>query len=257
MPRFRYVVSILLAILTAAGSSTAQEPRRSSGNKAQTLQVELTSTIKAKKAKAGDLVKARTVTALVLPGQLVIPERTKVIGHVTQATPGASGGNAVVAIAFDRFELRKQSLPANFVVRSGALRDATAKAAPAYDDAGDAEFPPTGSPSARSQKPTHMTMGGFTNSTKSTSPQSKSAPLQPQQAAPSVLGNPDRSDLRAVPRGSLIGMPGVMFRLNEASGAATFESSNRKLELKSGLQLTLGVDGVKAAARPTDHSQPK
>jgi hypothetical protein len=215
----------------------------SGAHQLQTLQIELTHTIRAKKAKAGDVVKARTVTALIMPGQVVIPEGSKVAGHVVNGSSGAAGQN--VEIAFDRFELKnRQRLPANFSIRSGAMRAQPIQQALAVDEIDEAGPPPSAPSSHNTQKPTHMTMGGFTNSTKprsSQQPTSTSPSLQPTIPA---LGGDNRGDMRALAKGSLSGMPGVALRLDEVSGGATFESSNRKLELKTGLQLMLSVEPV-------------
>lgn len=225
--------------------------------KAPTVQIELTHNIQARNAKAGDVVSARTVTALILPDQVVIPEGSKVIGHVTQASSGMASGNAAIAIEFDKFELKKQqTLRADFSIRSGAMYQRAAQPAAPDDESAELEPRPSTTTAPDPQKPAKMTLGGITNSTKAQSDMAQPSTPSAEQPPVTAQNADNRGDMRAVAHGTLIGMPGVTLRLDETSGAATFESANPKLELKSGLQLVLSVGAVKAFA-PTVGSSPK
>jgi hypothetical protein len=251
MARLLCAAAFLLAFLIPGGSAAGQTSGRSSSSTSQgrALQVELTNTIRAKNAKVGDVVTARTVTALILPNQVVIPQGSKVIGYVTQASSGVASRNAAIAIQFDKFELRKQqTLRADFSIHSGAMHQRAAQPAAPDDEFAEPEPRPSTTTAPDTQRPARMTLGGTTNSTDT----------QSKMAQPSVKAQNDgsRGDMRAAARGTLIGMPGVALRLDETSGAATFVSTNRKLELKSGLQLMLGVEAVKALA-PAAGSPPK
>jgi hypothetical protein len=133
---------------------------------------------------------------------------------------------------------------AAFSVRSGAMPQATLPQGEPDQSREEMAFPessPVGQTSS-STKPTHMTMGGFENSNKQASRQQQDS--TPNALAGATIRADNRADLRGVPRGSLLGMPGVRFSLDEKSGAARFESA-QKLELKTGLQLMLGVYAVK------------
>jgi hypothetical protein len=254
MARLLCAAAFLLACLIPGGSAAGQTSGRSSSSTTQgpALQVELTNTIRAKNAKVGDVVTARTVTALILPNQVVIPEGSKVIGYVTQASSGVASRNAAIAIQFDKFELKKQQiLRADFSIRSGAMYLRAAHPAAPDDEFAEPEPRPSTTAAPDTQKPARMTLGGITNSTET----------QSKQAQPSTSGAPQppvtaQNDMRAVARGTLIGMPGVALRFDETSGAATFVSTNRKLELKSGLQLILRVEAVKALV-PAAGSPPR
>jgi hypothetical protein len=101
-----------------------------------------------------------------------------------------------------------------------------------------------------------MTVGGISNSTETQAKQAQVSTSGAQQPPVTAQNDDSRGDMRAVAHGALIGMPGVALRLDETSGAATFVSTNRKLELKSGLQLMLSVEAVKALA-PAAGSPPK
>jgi hypothetical protein len=268
MGRTFHACAVLVAVLTvgvvcasgrqigtqinrAAVSPSDQNPHE---HQTQALQVELTRTIRARKARVGDVVKARTVTPLILSGQ-VVPEGSKITGHVMEVTrgTGTKGGEGVaLAIAFDQFELRKrQAVLAAFSVRSGAMPQATLPQGEPDQSREEMAFPessPVGQTSS-STKPTHMTMGGFENSNKQASRQHQDS--TPNALAGATIRADNRADLRGVPRGSLLGMPGVRFSLDEKSGAARFECEAQKLELKTGLQLMLGVDPVKTPSSAT------
>lgn len=216
---------------SASRSSTSSDAARS-----QTVQAGLARTIRAKNAKVGDLVTARTVTALILPNQVVIPEGSKLIGHVVQASSGTGGQATTLALAFDRFELSKrQVVKVNLSIRSAAVPPTTAQPAALDEDAQGTSLPDTSSPPT-TPKPRHMeTVGGMMHSPKNGPDKPQVPPLD------TASGGDGRGDLRAMPPGTLMGMPGVRLRLDEGSGAATFASTNPKLELKSGLQLMLSV----------------
>jgi hypothetical protein len=258
MARLLCAAAFLLAFLIPGGSAAGQTSGRSSSStsQSQALQVELTNTIRAKNAKVGDVVTARTVTPLILPNQVVIPQGSKVIGYVTQASSGVASRDAAIAIQFDKFELKKQqTLRADFSIRSGAMFQRAAQPAAPGD-----EFEPEPRPSTTTapdpQKPASMTLGGITNSTEAQSKLAQPSTSGAQQPPGTAQNDDSRSDTRAAAHGTLIGMPGVALRLDETSGAATFVSTNRKLELKSGLQLMLSVEAVKALA-PAAGSPPK
>lgn len=212
-------------------------------DQAQTVQVELTNAIRIKKSKPGDLVKARTVTALILPNQIVIPQGSRVVGQVTQVSQVDGVEAATIGIVFDRFELKgHRALAARFSIVSAAMPQWSPPqvspeqpnwALPTAATSGNRE-PPT---------PTPLGTGGFTDPKKSAA-----AAGQPWMLRPIAIPfrGDARGDLRGVPRGTLLGMPGISLRLDESSGGAHFESANRKLELKTGTQFMLEVDIVAA-----------
>lgn len=250
MARLLCASAFLLAFLIPGGSAAGQTSSRSSSSTSQghVLQVELTNTIRAKHAKVGDVVTARTVTALILPNQVVIPKGSKVIGYVTQPSSGVANRNAAIAIQFDKFELRKQqTLRAYVSIRSGAMYLRAAQPAAPDDEFAELEPRPSTTTAPDPQKPAKMTLGGITNSTEAQAKLAQST-LAAQRPPVTAQSDDNRGDMRAVTHGTLIGMPGVTLRLDETSGAATFESANPKLELKSGLQLILSVEAVKALA---------
>src|SRR4051812_1205758 len=70
-----------------------------------TIDAELTKTVDARKAKAGDQVAARVRNDVKQDGKVVLRRGTKLIGHVTQAQAKANGqANSQLGIIFDRAE---------------------------------------------------------------------------------------------------------------------------------------------------------
>jgi len=223
----------LLASVTANGQNSVPPPARS-----RTVQIELTSTIRAKKAKVGDAVKARTVSALILPNQTVIREGSKLTGHVCVANSGRSGTNpATIGIAFDEVQVKSGAeVRLHFSIRAGAFVHATVHDAGARQN----EFE---QPSAPYDFQHHPAAGQLQLERDSIAADVQSRLIKPLSppSEPGSFSEP-RIELRTVPGGTLVGMPGVTLRVDGPAGAATFQSSNRKLELKSGLQLVLRVD---------------
>jgi hypothetical protein len=233
MARRLCAAAVLLAFLTPGGSAAGQTSGRSSSStsQSQAVQVELTNTIRARTAKVRDVVKARTVTALILADQAVVPEGSKLVGHVVRVDLPPSGAqDTALAIAFDDLQQLKhgRTLRANFSIRAAGFPPVTVH----QSEFGGASDDPSSSwvPSTPTAKRLNLPPSGPRN------PNS-----QPPSSSQAQIDY-DRGDLRSVRAGTLIGMPGVTLRVDGRTGTATFRSSSRKLELKSGLQLILRVD---------------
>jgi hypothetical protein len=126
------------AALCVPNGMWAQAPKRF-------MQVELLKTIKGKKAKAGDAVKARAVQAVILPGGVTIPEGTTLVGEVREADEKS------VAISFDAAELKGKTTPVKLSIRAAMMPGA----AP-MRDAGDSPLAvstPTSRPMAGGPPP--------------------------------------------------------------------------------------------------------
>lgn len=228
--------AFLLAFLIPGGFAAGQTSGRSSSSasQSQAVQVELTNTIRAKNAKVGDVVKARTVTALILADRTAVPEGSRLVGHVVWVSFQPSGSpDTALAIVFDELQTKPgRTVRANFPIRAAALPQVTGHQTADAEDEQIPE-PPPNSPRPAATAPARMP---FSRPEKPTS-RTYGSSLQP---LPQTDDN--RGELRSAPGGTLIGMPGVALRVDGPAGAATFQSSNRKLELKRGLQLVLRVD---------------
>lgn len=81
----------------------------------QFIQAGLVKNIKAKSAKPGDPVQARTVNSVLLPGGVNIPAGTTLIGQVRSATPSS------LTISFDQAELDGKSKELALSIRAAML----------------------------------------------------------------------------------------------------------------------------------------
>jgi hypothetical protein len=79
------------------------------------VQAELIKAIKAKSAKPGDTVSARTANAVSLPGGVNIPQGTILLGEVRAASPTS------VTISFDQAELGGKKTPLSLSIRAAML----------------------------------------------------------------------------------------------------------------------------------------
>jgi hypothetical protein len=67
------------------------------------MSAQLSKSIDAKKAKAGEPVEAKISVDLLAHGQIVIPRNTKIVGHITSAKPHTKDSpDSSIGIAFDR-----------------------------------------------------------------------------------------------------------------------------------------------------------
>jgi hypothetical protein len=228
-----FSASLFLVGLLASVPASGQSGVAPSATRSETLQIELTSTIRAKKARVGDAVKARTVTALILPNQIVVPEGSKLIGHVCAANPESSDAKtAAIGIVFDEVQAKKgKDLRLNLSIQAGMMP--LPSVPQAIEEQESESLAQRGASPHAATKQKSLPVVGFTSSGRPAS----------RASQPGAQGTGDhRGELRALPAGTLIGMPGVTLAVDGPAGAATFRSLNRKLELKSGLQLMLRVD---------------
>jgi hypothetical protein len=71
------------------------------------LNAQLGHSLDSKKAKPGDVVTAQTTAPVKVDGKVVIPNDTKLVGHVTRASARAKGDpDSVLAVEFDRAVLK-------------------------------------------------------------------------------------------------------------------------------------------------------
>jgi hypothetical protein len=209
-------MKVWLTILVAAGCL----PLSSSAQQKQFVQAELLKTIKAKSAKAGDPVKARAVSAVLLPGGIAIPEGTILEGEVRAADTNS------LSISFDQAELSGKKTSLNLSIRAALMPGGPRKSVGGnggVDAAAPNVHPMNGGPATP-------------------------VPVTTQQAAPNA--RPDSGGVVqpgrpvAAQAGSVIGMPGVALQVDDSpQHASKFESSGKELQLKQGLQFMLAVVG--------------
>ncbi|HUK91276.1 MAG TPA: hypothetical protein VLZ81_12800 [Blastocatellia bacterium] len=179
----------------------------------QFIQAELLKTIKAKKAKVGDVVKARPVQTVTLASGLTIPDDATLIGEVRSADEKS------LAISFDQVQIKGKTTPVKLSIRS-AMQPGEA---PAASRPGDATS------SLDAATPGNRSIRGEAAHTRKVT-----------ESEPPGSGTPGAPV--AAHTGSVIGMPGVTLEVDESpQRASKFVSADKELQLKSGMQLMLAV----------------
>jgi len=183
------------------------------------VQVELLKTIKGKKAKVGDAVKARAAQAVALPGGLTILQGATLVGEVRSADEKS------IAISFDEAEINGKKTPVKLSIR-GAMMPGEAPMR-----SGESSAPVAGStPGNRPMQGGPTSLGERTKSAAETTTGSSAPVTGPGQGI-------------TVQTGTVIGMPGVTLEVDEGPQRASkfVTSGDKELQLKSGLQLMLAV----------------
>jgi hypothetical protein len=92
----------------ASGTAGTKAGAASAGaQSSQDVQAVLTKSVDAKKAKEGDVVEAKTVSATKTSDNVSLPKGTKLVGHVTQAKARAKGSDdSKLGVLFDKAVLK-------------------------------------------------------------------------------------------------------------------------------------------------------
>ena len=197
----------LVALVGVLPAASQQEPRRF-------VQVQLLKTVKAKKAKAGDVIKARARQAVILPGGLTIPEDATLLGELRAVDENS------LAISFDRVEINGKTTPVKLSIVSAMLPVEVG----GQPNTGGGE-----SASVDDATPGNRPMrGGVPHATTVTA----SAP-----EGSATTGGP-----LVARTGMVIGLPGVTLEVDDGpQHASKFVSAGKELQLKSGLQFMLAT----------------
>lgn len=203
--------------------------------------VELNGTVDSRKAKVGDKVEARTIEALKNGNDVVIPNGTKLVGHVTQASARAKGDNdSSLAIQFDEAVPKKeQAMPLHVMILAVAAPEQVNLAS---------DFP------SSSSDPLAGTVAGT-----QTSPMGASRPANPSVADRPTAGIPDSPD--SAPAGSLVrgplpaksrgvyGLSGLKLIWEDSNGnpATVITSTRQNVRLEGGTRLLLVAEPTGAS----------
>jgi hypothetical protein len=101
------------------------------------ISAELRSSLDSKKAKQGDAIEARMTEAIKANGKAILPEGTKLVGHVTQVSSKSKGdADSSLGLAFDKAILKNgEEVPLNVTLQALATPGAApASGAAAPDD---------------------------------------------------------------------------------------------------------------------------
>jgi hypothetical protein len=99
------------------------------------ISAELRSSLDSKKAKQGDPIEARMTEAIKANGKTILPEGTKVVGHLTQVSSKSKGdADSSLGMAFDKAILKGgEEVPLNVAIQALATPGA-AQSSRAVDD---------------------------------------------------------------------------------------------------------------------------
>ena len=210
---------------TTQGQSTSQIPAGT------VIAAELSKSLDAKKAKAGDKVEAKTAVDLLSQGKIVIPRNTKIIGHVTDAKAHSKESpDSMVGIAFDRISMKDgHDVPIQAAVQAigRPLQSAALSNSTGVDN--------TGMPSAGAPSTAGGGMGGTTPS-RSSERVASYPPASGSGTDPSSPGSGTLAPLGPTSQGA-VGMKGISLKPSDQGTVITSEKDN--VHLDSGTQLIL------------------
>jgi hypothetical protein len=103
------------------------------------ISAELRSSLDSRKAKPGDAIEARTTEAIKANGKTILPEGTKLVGHVTQVSTKAKGdAESSLGLAFDKAILKNgEEVPLNVAIQALATPGAAQVSSAVNDMAGN------------------------------------------------------------------------------------------------------------------------
>jgi hypothetical protein len=190
------------------------------------LPVVLSKTVDAKKAKTGDEVLGKIPQDLSANGKVVIPQDTKVIGHVAEVKASDHDSkDSKLGIVFDKMSMKDGSeIPLMAEIQAVRAPEQTAAAAAGYGEAS----PPQDNPAGANQ---NSEMGAPRNNTAQTPQANQTAGMPDAGAGPS---NPP---LTGSSQG-VIGMKGYSLSRGTALDSV-ITSQEHNVKLESGTQILL------------------
>jgi len=219
-----------LAQTPAGSAAPATQNALSNGTQ---LQAELTKSVDAKKAKAGDEVTAKVTQDVKVNGSVVLQKGSKLEGHITEAQAKTKEGESKLGVLFNVAVSKSgQEVPFNGVI--------IAFSAPA-------EAPPTSSlgGGGMDRGSNNVTSGGRgitatpygnTSNPSAGARDGGTPPMASSNAGPSANGN-------VTP--GLNGMEGVA--MNATPSGSLFHSGSRNVKLDNGAQMVVQVVAPAAA----------
>ncbi|HEY6271936.1 MAG TPA: hypothetical protein VIX19_08075 [Terriglobales bacterium] len=229
LQRFLPSVVVLIVFATVIAQTSKQPVHLD-------LQVELKMDVKAKKAKAGDVVAALTMVPAILPNATVVPAGSKVLGHVTESD--ADSGDAhtsFISLSFESIEIKKgQVIPINSSIRAAMMPALKGTMAQQQGQT----IMPLQAPNREGNAGGSAMGGGYGmgggNGTGGTM-------ANPTATNPPANQAEDTNKPVAVHSGEVVGMRGVELVPAGPNHASTFRSGHKNLELYEGLQMMLAV----------------
>jgi len=237
---------IVLVTASPAGTAQSAPPAQHAQTQAAStqpiasgtiIQAELSKSLDAKKAKAGDEVQARVSMALLAHGRVLVPADSKIIGHVISAKAHTKESpDSKVELIFDRvLPKHGHEMPLHLAVQAiGRPLQAALSLSSGGDGTTDASVP--GSPGMMGQAGGGL--GGSSRPMGSTT-QPPFPPQNPSEISPGSQQQSSASPLGPTSQG-VFGMKGVILS-NSAQGTLV-SSGTQNVHLDGSSQLILRVE---------------
>ena len=214
--------------------------------------------IDSKKAKPGDIVTARTTEAVKLGGKTLLPNNTKLLGHVTEASARAKGASdSSLGIVFDKAVLKSgQEVPLTVAVQALASPQSAASANFVDEiQSRGASVPPSGAPN---RAPGNVSPGTMNPSGPSRSPatetpnQNSNSTASGTAAETGAVGAGNAAGQLTADSRGVFGLDGMGMSSTTAgtAGARVITSSGKTVHLDSGTRLLLVTHAPTRAATP-------
>lgn len=235
------VLTIIAMARVAAGQSSIPVTSSSISSglpQGTAMVVELEKSIDARKAKTGDLVKAKVAQDLVSGGKVVIPRGSKAIGHVTEVKPRGEGNTqSILGLVFDKVNL-KQGEEVTF---NGTLR-ALAPPVRSPDFLGSSTYE---SDAGLSQPVSHGGSRPLVDP-RETVDHTRNEALQSAGDPNTYAREPNTFHNGRLSTGNrgIFGMPDISFRPQPGTSAPELTSTRTSIKLESGTQMVLEVAGA-------------
>ena len=234
MPTTRFLALPALGMLVALGIGQSRSTNLQSAARAlqaaqptvhlengSILYAELTKTVDAKKAKAGDPVNAVLLADILSHGKIMVRRDAKLLGHVTEAQVHSKEvPESRLGIVFDKIVTKNGEVPFQSMLL--AIRPAERPVV---------EIPNAPSPMSNSAQAPMQ--GG---------PAPQGGSNVPHRANPS-LGDPMRSGSREIAQTGPTDIEGLSLSSSGNGGAQMIVSMQRTVKLESGMRIELRVTG--------------
>jgi hypothetical protein len=252
------------AAVTMAQTPTANTPAAASTQAEATaalpsgapIQAALEKSLDSKKAKPGDPVTARVTQSTENNGKILMPEGSKLEGHVTEASARAKGAaNSSLSIVFDKAVLKHgETIPVSVSVQAMALPQSEATSQNGSN--GDMDTMGGGAPATganRGAMGTQMQTQANPNPTPNSYGARSSTPNAPSVAAgPGAVGGLNTQGQLTANSKGVFGLPGIALgNSTAAQESAVITSSGKDLHLDGGTQMLLVTRSAASAnAKP-------
>ena len=242
---FRHaVLSVVLAIIAMAGATAGQSSISATSSSISpglplgaTIVVELEKSVDVKKAKTGDLVKAKVAQDLVSGGKVMIPRGSKAIGHVTEVKPrGQENPQSILGLVFDKLDLKhgeELTFKGTLLALAPPVRSPDFLGSPMYDSEANLSQPVSHGGSRPLVNP-RDTVDHTRNDALQNAGDPNTYAREPNVLHNGALGTGNRG---------VYGMPNISFRIRTGTSAPELTSTRSNIKLESGTQMVLEVGG--------------